>query len=230
MGPPGPTGPKGDPGMAGPAGRDGSFSKSSGDGILYGIGIPPKSLGVNGNFYLSKPDMTLWQKEKGVWKVIVELNRSNVGIQGKPGTKIFTGTAAPTSAVPAKSRIGDYYLQTTTGKLSVKASGGSWTLVNTLGLIKDWNTISALDIDWSLQGPFKKTLNSSSTYTFSNTASGQTIVVKFTNTASNFTVTWPAGVVWSGGSAPTQTTGAKSDVYTFICDGSTFYGSFVQNF
>jgi hypothetical protein len=173
--------------------------------------------------------MTLWQKEKGAWKVIVEFGRSNVGIQGRPGSKIFTGTAAPTSSTPIKSRIGDYYLRTTTGVFYTKATGGSWTTIATLGLIKDWNTISALDVDWSLQGPFKKTLSSSSTYTFSNVQSGQTIVVKFTNTASNFTVTWPGSVLWSGGTAPTQTTGAKSDVYTFIADGSTVYGSFVQN-
>jgi hypothetical protein len=53
--------------------------------------------------------------------------------------------------------------------------------------------------------------------------------VRLTNTASNYVVTWPT-VKWSGGSAPTMTIGAKSDVYTFVWDGSDVYGSVVQNF
>lgn len=90
-------------------------------------------------------------------------------------------------------------------------------------------TISASDIDWSAGTAFTKTLAANTTFTFSNTQDAQTIVVGLTNTASNYTVTWPT-VKWSGGAAPTQTTGAKTDVYTFVKLGSTFYGSAVQNF
>lgn len=90
--------------------------------------------------------------------------------------------------------------------------------------------VAALAIDWSTGSVFTKTLSANSTFTFSNIGSGQTIVVRLTNTASNFTVTWPGGVLWSGGTAPTQTVGAKSDIYTFVNDGSTTYGSVVQNF
>jgi hypothetical protein len=52
--------------------------------------------------------------------------------------------------------------------------------------------------------------------------------VRLTNTASNYTVTWPT-VKWSGGAAPTMTTGAKTDIYTFIYDGTDVFGSAVQN-
>lgn len=90
--------------------------------------------------------------------------------------------------------------------------------------------IAALNIDWSLGTVFSKTLSASSTFTFSNDTTGWTIVVALTNTASNYTVTWPGSVVWSGGVAPTQTVGAKTDVYTFIKIGSVVYGSVVQNF
>jgi hypothetical protein len=89
--------------------------------------------------------------------------------------------------------------------------------------------ISALDIDWSTGSLFTKTLAANSTFTFSNKTSGQTIVVRLTNTASNYTVTWPT-VKWTAGAAPTMTTGAKSDVYTFVYDGTDVYGSVVQNF
>lgn len=40
-------------------------------------------------------------------------------------------------------------------------------------------------------------------------------------------VTWPT-VSWPGGTPPTQTASGV-DVYTFVNDGSTIYGSVVQN-
>lgn len=89
--------------------------------------------------------------------------------------------------------------------------------------------ISALNIDWSLGNVYTKTLAANSTFTFSNLKVGA-IVVRLTNTASNYTVTWPVSVLWSGGTPPVQTVGAKSDVYTFVYDGTTVYGSVVQNF
>lgn len=90
-------------------------------------------------------------------------------------------------------------------------------------------TISALDINWSIAQTFKKTLAANSTFTFSNATDGRTIVVAITNTASNYTVAFPAGVKWSGGTQPVQTVGAKVDVWTFVLIGSTYYGSVVQN-
>jgi len=39
------------------------------------------------------------------------------------------------------------------------------------------------------------------------------------------------GVKWSGGTAPTQTTTAATmDIYTFLSDGTDWYGSAIQNF
>ena len=90
------------------------------------------------------------------------------------------------------------------------------------------NAISASEIDWSLAFTHSKTLSANTTFTFANTVDGKTIIVFVTNTASNYTVTWPT-VVWSGGSAPVQTVGAKTDVYTFVRTGSTIYGSVSAN-
>lgn len=90
------------------------------------------------------------------------------------------------------------------------------------------SAIAALDINWLTTYTYSKTLSANSTFTFSNSADGMTIIVALTNTASNYTVTWPT-VLWSGGAAPTQTIGAKTDVYTFVKIGSTIYGSAVQN-
>jgi len=90
-------------------------------------------------------------------------------------------------------------------------------------------TISALDIDWSAGSTFTKTLAANSTFTFSGQTDGQTITVALTNTASNYTVTWPT-VSWSGASTPVQTVGAKTDVYSFKKIGSVIYGSAIQDF
>lgn len=107
-------------------------------------------------------------------------------------------------------------------------SGSPVTTSGTLTLsITAAQAISATTIDWSTGSVFTKTLGANTTFTFSNQVSGQTIVVRLTNTASNFTVTWPT-VRWIGGTPPGMSQGAVSDVYTFINDGSNIYGTAVQ--
>jgi hypothetical protein len=108
-------------------------------------------------------------------------------------------------------------------------TGSSTAAAARVALNVTTNAISALDIDWSLSGTHSKTLGANSTFTFSNMVDGETIVVALTNTASNYTVTWPT-VQWSGGVAPVQTVGAKTDIYSFKRIGSTTYGSVIQNF
>lgn len=90
------------------------------------------------------------------------------------------------------------------------------------------NAVAAAEIDWSKGPSHSKTLSANTTFTFANALDGQTINVAITNTAGNYTVTWPT-VQWSGGTAPTQTVGAKSDVYTFTKIGSTIFGAASQN-
>lgn len=91
------------------------------------------------------------------------------------------------------------------------------------------SAISALEIDWTLANVFTKTLASGgNTFTFANAASGMCIVVRLTSHAGGSTVTWPT-VKWAGGAAPTQSTPSKTDVYTFVYDGTSIYGSVVQD-
>jgi len=87
--------------------------------------------------------------------------------------------------------------------------------------------IAALAIDWSLGTVFTKTLSAGgNTFTFSNQASGMVITVRLTSNGGGSTVTWPT-VKWAGGAAPTQTS-TGTDVYTFVHDGTSVYGSVVQ--
>ena len=102
--------------------------------------------------------------------------------------------------------------QTVQGKLTTRSLVG--TVV----------PIAASAIDWAAGSSFSKTLSANTTFTFANTVSGQSITVAVTNTASNYTVTWPT-VKWPGDLVPTQSTGVQTDVYTFKNIGGVIYGS-----
>lgn len=134
------------------------------------------------------------------------------------------------TAISAASAGTDYYAPGSTDvAVADGGSGASSAAAARVNLTPATSALAALAIDWAVAGTFSKTLAANSTFTFSNAVDGETIIVALTNTASNFTVTWPS-VSWTGGTAPTQTIGAKTDVYTFVKIGSTIYGSVVQNF
>ena len=120
-----------------------------------------------------------------------------------------------------------------TGTLPVANGGTGATTANAAqrALTPATSTISASAIDWSLSNSFYKTLAANTTFTFSNAQDGQVITICLLNTTSNYTVTWPT-IKWSGGTAPTMTTGAKYDVYTIYYNATVgaYFGSYVQNF
>lgn len=69
------------------------------------------------------------------------------------------------------------------------------------------------------------------TFTFSNPPKAGTLItiVLVQDGTGSRTVTWPASVKWSGGTAPTLTTTAsKRDVFTFVYDGSNYYNTSQQ--
>lgn len=89
-------------------------------------------------------------------------------------------------------------------------------------------------IDWTQGNVFTKTLSANTTLTFAN-AVPKVIVVRVRNTASNYILTWPTGshgasVLWSGSVVPTQSTGAKQDIWTIFYDGSNFHGAVNQDY
>lgn len=128
---------------------------------------------------------------------------------------------------------------TTTGGLSKAAlTGGSGiTVTNAAGSITitpsgpTTSAISAFNIDWyslaALGGIYTKTLAASGTVTFSNKVTGACILARITNT-SIYTLTWPT-VKWHSATAPTQTSGATTDMYSFCYDGTDVFGNAVQD-
>lgn len=129
---------------------------------------------------------------------------------------------------------------TTPGNLSEKITAGTEISLDVLNPGGDEeleinydlpvpSSISASDIDWSLTYTFHKTLAANTVFTFSNDQEGKTIIAAITNTAGNFTASWPAAVQWANGSEPVLTLGAKTDVFTFVKINGIIYGSAVQN-
>lgn len=87
-------------------------------------------------------------------------------------------------------------------------------------------------IDWDDGNVQSITLTGNVTFTFANPLLGgrYLLLVKQGNVGSN-TVTWPATVLWSGGTAPTLTTTLnKVDIITFVWDGTNYFGGSNLNY
>lgn len=89
--------------------------------------------------------------------------------------------------------------------------------------------ITGTNIDWNVADYRFQTLSANTTFTFSNQSEAETITVVLTNTAGNFTVTWPVGIRWTGGFAPVMSIGPRSDLYTFVVINGIIWASYVQN-
>ncbi len=88
-------------------------------------------------------------------------------------------------------------------------------------------------IDWNNGQKQKITLTANCTLTFADFTSGvANCVLKIVQDATGSrTVTFPIGVLWEGGTAPTLTTTANAvDILSFYFDGSYYYGVAGLNF
>jgi len=147
---------------------------------------------------------------------------NNDTVNASAANVIFTGINS-NIAIPNNGTMAFTYDGTSTHWEMISAPP-----LTTQNMVPPVSALAALAIDWSVSSTFTKTLSANSTFTFSNQVAGQVITVRLTNTASNYTVTWPT-VRWTGGAAPVMSTGAVSDVYTFFYDGTSTYGAYVQN-
>ena len=100
--------------------------------------------------------------------------------------------------------------------------------INNLG-----NTGTSTTIDLNNGNFVTATLNENCTFTFTNPASeASSFTLLLTNDGtSGRTITWPASVVWPGGTIPNRTTTAnKTDVYVFftVNSGTKWYGNLAQ--
>jgi hypothetical protein len=75
------------------------------------------------------------------------------------------------------------------------------------------------------------TLTASTTLTFSGHVVGVYILKVIQGGSGSYTLTYPASVKWSGGTAPTLTTTVgKTDIITLFHDGTNFFGTYSLNY
>ncbi len=117
---------------------------------------------------------------------------------------------------------------TTLTGISALATGGGVETVSALG-----NKPTTATVNLAVANVFSVTLTGNVTFTFSGATAGAAcsfgLYVSQDATGSR-TITWPASVKWSGGTAPTlTTTGSALDILVFetINGGTTWYGSLV---
>ena len=94
------------------------------------------------------------------------------------------------------------------------------------------NSSTADTIDWTKGNKQKSTLTGNCTFTFTAPNAPCSLILKLVQDGTGSrTVTWPAAVHWSGGTAPTLTTTLnKVDIISFYYDGTTYFGTSSLNY
>jgi hypothetical protein len=110
--------------------------------ILSGSGVPAKTLGINGDFYIDTKNLNLYgPKTKGVWKITTSLRSRDVpvvanvigesGAMGQTGAKGATGDKGATGATGPQGAPG---IQGLTGLIGTTGLAGATGLVGATGL------------------------------------------------------------------------------------------------
>jgi len=145
-------------------------------------------------------------------RIIVQEGTANAG-------KVFQNTNASAITV-----------DTTAQTYSAAINGSLYTAY--FAEVDNGNSSTADTIDWTLGNKQKSTLTGNCTFTFTAPQGPCSLVLKLVQDATGSrTVTWPATVHWSGGTAPTLTTTLnKVDIITFYWDGTTYFGNSSLNY
>jgi hypothetical protein len=148
------------------------------------------------------------------------------GSSGTSGNAGPTGATGSTGSIGATGPTGSSFSSPYTGNIQI--NGQAWVTADANG-----NTTSSTTVNWNDGNVQTFTLNAATTtFTFSNGNAGATYILVIRQNASGAqTITWPAAVAWAGASTPIMTsTASRYDIYTFIFDGTKYFGSYVQNF
>jgi hypothetical protein len=88
---------------------------------------------------------------------------------------------------------------------------------------------TGVDLDWAQHGSYWEVINANTAFTFSNVIDGASLMMSVESLGA-YTVAFPAGVKWSGGTMPAHSGSGKIDVYAFTVINSVIFGSVVQNY
>jgi hypothetical protein len=149
----------------------------------------------------------------------------------------YNGTTVQWEAIPVSTTGPDYTISgnvTTTGNLSVGGSITGNTVMTTITEATVTNGNSGSTFALSLNNGTFQTIKwtANCTVTMPPVGSGKSFtLLANTGTPGPYTTTTFTGVRWPGGTAPTVTaTANKADVFSFISDGTYWYGFYNQNY
>ena len=143
-----------------------------------------------------------------------------------------TGGAPDLQATGGDTNIDIKFTPKGTGKILPQASVNFGAKTAYFTETDNGNSGTADTIDWTLSNKQKSTLTGNCTFTFTAPPGPCSLILKLVQDATGSrTVTWPAAVHWSGGTAPTLTTTAsRVDIISFYYDGTTYFGTSTLNF
>ena len=177
------------------------------------------------------------------------INASNITVSGTVTAATLSGVLSPGSQTGI-TQLGTLSALTVTNSINasditisgtVTAGTLSGTTVQASRYLANVNNVTAagsLTIDLSQGNVISLPLSGGTTaitLAFSNApTNAASYVLKLSySSATPITITWPATVKWSGGAAssPTLTCASgKTDIISFIWDGTAFYGTYALNF
>jgi hypothetical protein len=146
-----------------------------------------------------------------------------------------------TSAIPLSQLDQNFATAITLGNTAVylgntTTSFGNVTLTNTQinnyteGVVAIGNSSTTQTLALTNGTVQTVTLTANCTFTMPTVTAGKSFLLFLNTGAGNLTATF-TGVLFPSNTAPTiTTTASRTDIITFVADGSTWYGSAVQNY
>jgi hypothetical protein len=146
-----------------------------------------------------------------------------------------------TSAIPLSQLDQNFATAITLGNTAVylgntTTSFGNVTLTNTQinnyteGVVAIGNSSTTQTLALTNGTVQTVTLTANCTFTMPTVTAGKSFMLFLNTGAGNLTATF-TGVLFPSNTAPTiTTTASRTDIITFVADGSTWYGSAVQNY
>lgn len=100
----------------------------------------------------------------------------------------------------------------------------------TENIISNGNTGTSMTLSLASGTVHTATLTGNCTFTMPTVVAGKSFTIFLNSGAGNYTANF-SGVRWADSATPTATiTASKVDIYSFISDGTYWYGSFSQNY
>ena len=135
---------------------------------------------------------------------------------------IKRGSAADTDDVFETQNGAGTQTFSVNGNGDVKVGGHSYA---------DAEVTGASTVDWTLGNHQYRLVKGTITLTFTDPSGPTTLILRTKVDPVGGTISFPASVKWSGGTAPTYSTGSGDiDVYSFYFDGTDYYGGFIADF